>query len=98
MAFQLPVSVSHSTAPVPFRPIYTGVIAFVAALGGLLFGYDWSSSVRQSLFTKSFFTYRLHQIPISLLDGPRVVRWSGACLDRPLPELSAIASAGARFC
>jgi sugar porter (SP) family MFS transporter len=32
---------TETTAPVPFRPVYTGVIAFVAALGGLLFGYDW---------------------------------------------------------
>ena len=30
-----------SAPSVPFRPVYTGIIAFVAALGGLLFGYDW---------------------------------------------------------
>lgn len=32
---------SSHTGPIPFRPVYTGIIAFVAALGGLLFGYDW---------------------------------------------------------
>ncbi len=32
---------TRSSPSVPFRPVYTGVIAFVAALGGLLFGYDW---------------------------------------------------------
>ena len=34
-------STTTGSTPVPFRPVYTGVIAFVAALGGLLFGYDW---------------------------------------------------------
>jgi len=27
--------------PVPIRLGYVGAIAFVAAMGGLLFGYDW---------------------------------------------------------
>ena len=41
MAVAIPTSSTASTAPAPFRPVYTAVIAFVAALGGLLFGYDW---------------------------------------------------------
>lgn len=42
MAVPVPTTAATATiSPVPFRAVYTGVIAFVAALGGLLFGYDW---------------------------------------------------------
>ena len=64
MAVPLPISAANSTAPAPFRPVYTGVIAFVAALGGLLFGYDWVVIGGAKPFYEVFF--RLTSAPVRL--------------------------------
>lgn len=41
MAFMVRAAEANTEGDVPYRGIYIGAIAFVAALGGLLFGYDW---------------------------------------------------------
>src|ERR1035437_11198926 len=73
MAVPLPVSATHSTAPVRFRPIYTGVIAFVAALGGLLFGYDWVVIGGAKPFYEVFF--HLSSAP----NPDQLIGWGTSC-------------------
>src|ERR1017187_6821876 len=69
MAISIPISVDQSTSPVPFRPIYTGVIAFVAALGGLLFGYDWVVIGGAKPFFEKFFN----------LSSGQLSGWANSC-------------------
>ncbi len=73
MAVPLSVSVTRSTVAVPFRPIYTGVIAFVAALGGLLFGYDWVVIGGAKPFYEVFF--HLTSAP----NSDRLIGWATSC-------------------
>ena len=73
MAVPLPVSVTDSTAPAPFRPVYTGVIAFVAALGGLLFGYDWVVIGGAKPFYEVFF--HLASVP----NSDQLIGWATSC-------------------
>src|SRR5450755_558131 len=73
MAVPMPVSVTSSTVPVPFRPVYTGVIAFVAALGGLLFGYDWVVIGGAKPFYEVFF--HLSSSP----HADRLIGWATSC-------------------
>jgi hypothetical protein len=73
MAISIPISVDQSTSPVPFRPIYTGVIAFVAALGGLLFGYDWVVIGGAKPFYEVFF--HLASAP----NSDQLIGWATSC-------------------
>src|ERR1017187_2386331 len=73
MAISIPISVDQSTSPVPFRPIYTGVIAFVAALGGLLFGYDWVVIGGAKPFYEVFF--HLSSAP----NADQLIGWATSC-------------------
>jgi len=69
MAVPLPISAAASAARVPFRPVYTGVIAFVAALGGLLFGYDWVVIGGAKPFYEVFFH----------LTSDHLIGWATSC-------------------
>lgn len=73
MAAPMRVSTAASTVPVPFRPIYTGVIAFVAALGGLLFGYDWVVIGGAKPFYEVFFHLT------SVANSAQLIGWATSC-------------------
>ena len=73
MTVSLPVSVPESAVIVPFRPVYTGVIAFVAALGGLLFGYDWVVIGGAKPFYEVFF--HLASAP----NADTLIGWATSC-------------------
>jgi SP family xylose:H+ symportor-like MFS transporter len=73
MAVSIPASAATNTAPVPFRPVYTGVIAFVAALGGLLFGYDWVVIGGAKPFYEVFF--HLTSAP----NADQLIGWATSC-------------------
>jgi MFS transporter, SP family, xylose:H+ symportor len=73
MAIPTHVPTTPSATPVSFKPVYTGVIAFVAALGGLLFGYDWVVIGGAKPFYEVFF---------SLASNPhadRLIGWATSC-------------------
>src|SRR5580700_10645247 len=73
MAVPIPVSTESTSAAVPFRPVYTGVIAFVAALGGLLFGYDWVVIGGAKPFYEVFF--HLTSAP----NADQLIGWATSC-------------------
>jgi len=73
MAVSLPTRFIPVTREVPFRPIYTGVIAFVAALGGLLFGYDWVVIGGAKPFYEVFF--HLTSAP----NADTLIGWATSC-------------------
>ena len=64
---------ADETAPIPFRPVYTGVIAFVAALGGLLFGYDWVVIGGAKPFYEVFFHLT------SAAHSAELIGWATSC-------------------
>src|ERR1039458_1582452 len=73
MAAPIPTLTADSTTPIPFRPVYTGVLAFVAALGGLLFGYDWVVIGGAKPFYEVFF--HLTSVPHSA----QLIGWATSC-------------------
>jgi sugar porter (SP) family MFS transporter len=73
MAAPIPTLTADSTTPTPFRPVYTGVLAFVAALGGLLFGYDWVVIGGTKPFYEVFF--HLTSVPHSA----QLIGWATSC-------------------
>jgi MFS transporter, SP family, xylose:H+ symportor len=64
---------STSTVPAPFRPVYTGIIAFVAALGGLLFGYDWVVIGGAKPFYEVYFNLSSSQ------NADALIGWATSC-------------------
>jgi len=73
MAVPAPAPAPDFAGPVPFRPVYTGMIAFVAALGGLLFGYDWVVIGGAKPFYEVFF--RLTSTP----HADQLIGWATSC-------------------
>jgi len=73
MAVPISTIYAREAAPIPFRPVYTGVLAFVAALGGLLFGYDWVVIGGAKPFYEVFF--HLTSAP----NSAQLIGWATSC-------------------
>src|SRR5579864_8887657 len=65
----LPVIIAEVHAERPYRPMYVWLVACAAALGGLLFGYDWVVIGG----AKPFYELYFH------LDSPALAGWAMSC-------------------
>ena len=66
---QIPIEIEKPSAPATERSIYVWSLAMIAALGGLLFGYDWVviGGARQ------FYEIYFH------LASPALIGWANSC-------------------
>ena len=70
-----PITASRSVSSEQYNRAYLWAVCLIAALGGLLFGYDWVVISGADIFYEKFF----HLTQAADIGWAKIARWWGVC-------------------